>query len=310
MQKLLTSAVVLAMALGSATFAQAPQPTGILKAEPVSGSPLLKAASMAWWKDRLVIADRGGNRLLVFQPPDRFETLRKIENPGGVAVDPEGRLIVTTRNPDRLLRLLPDRDEELAKGNEGTPHYLASHPKGYVYWTGFPDGGTRSLSPKGAATVLEPRIGHTFGIALAPKKDALFVTSKLPDLNRRSVWRFPLAEDGSVSGAGTVYFSTHELEPKLKELPAPQDGSKSLAGWIGRVQGLAIDAAGNFYIAGAEAHTSGSAVAVISPSGKEVRTMILNVPRNISSLCLGGAEGNVLYITGAGEYKLHAVALR
>ena len=155
----------------------------------------------------------------------------------------------------------------------------------------------------------KPHIVHTFGIALSPKKDALFVTSKVPNLDRRAVWKFPLDSDGSVSGAGEMFLTTHNLQPSFPELPPSQDGNKSLAGWIGRVQGLAIDGEGRFYIAGAEAHTSGSAVAVISSSGKEVQAMILNVPRNISSLCLGGADGKTLFITGAGEYRLHHIQL-
>ena len=82
--------------------------------------------------------------------------------------------------------------------------------------------------------------------------------------------------------------------------------NKTLLGWIGRVQGLAIDRAGNFYIAGAESHTSGSAIAVIRPDGKEVCAMILDVPRNIASLALSGDE-RTLYVSGAGEYRLHHV---
>jgi len=88
------------------------------------------------------------------------------------------------------------------------------------------------------------------------------------------------------------------------DLPAAKDGGKSLLGWVGRVQGLAIDAHGNFNLAGAEAHTSGAAITVITPDGKSVRAMILNVPGNISSLALGGPKGTTLYIAGSGSSLL------
>lgn len=100
-----------------------------------------------------------------------------------------------------------------------------------------------------------------------------------------------------------------DLKPDLPKLPAAKDGAANLLGWVGRLQGLAVDRLGNIYIAGAESHTSGEAVAVLSPDGKKVVAMILGVPRNISGLAFGGADGRTLYITGAGEYRLHRVRL-
>lgn len=283
-------------------------PNGILKAEEIAASPLLKAAQLTWDKDRLLIADRGGNRLLAFQTPDKFDEIRKIENPGGVAIDSRGRMIVATRNPDRLLRFGPDGEESLGGDRVGTPHHVLAHPSGVLFWTGFPDGGTRSLDLKGNVASLKPAIGHTFGMAFSPKRDALYVTSKLPDPGRRELWRFPLEADGTV-GRGEVFLKTIDLEPKFSDLPPAKDGAKSLVGWVGRVQGLAIDAHGNIYLAGAEAHTSGSAVAVITPDGKSVRAMILNVPPNISSLALGGPKGTTLYIAGSGASRLYRFEL-
>lgn len=288
---------------------EVPGPTGILRAQEVAGGPLLKAAQMTWAKDRLLIADRGGNRILAFRPPDQFEVIRKIDNPGGIALDARGQMIVASRNPNRLVRFAADKEEDLAGDRVGTPHHVLVHPSGAIFWTGFPDGGTRSLDPKGQTAIHEPRILHTFGIALSPKADALFVTSKGPDPAHRTVWRFPLDADGK-PGRGEAFFKTRNLEPKLADLPAAKDGGKSLLGWIGRVQGLAIDAHGNFYIAGAEAHTSGAAVAAIAPDGKSVRAMILNVPGNVSSLALGGPNGTTLYIAGSGASHLFCVELK
>lgn len=286
-----------------------PGPRGILKAEEVPDSPVFKAAQMTWSKDRLLIADRGNNRIVAFRPPGTFEDIRKIDGPGGVAIDARGSMIVATRNPDRLIRFGPDGEESLGGDRVGTPHHVLAHPSGVLFWSGFPDGGTRSLDLKGNVTSLKPSIGHTFGIALSPKRDALFVTSKLPDPGRRAVWRFPLEADGSV-GRGEEFLKTGDLEPKFPDLPPAKDGGKSLLGWVGRVQGLAIDAHGNFYIAGAEAHTSGAAVAVVTPDGKTVRAMILGVPQNVSSLALGGPDGTTLYIVGSGPSRLYRVELQ
>jgi len=285
-------------------------PVGIYEAEAVAASPKLLASGMVWWQDRLIIADRGGKRLLAFTPPDRFETFVELRNPVGVAVDPDGNLIVTEKDVvNHLLRVKADRSvEKIAAENVSTPHFVAVHRKGVIYWSGFPDSSARSLTPGGQPTVHQPRIGHTYGIALSPKQDTLYVTSKLPNPEQRAVWRFPVDDAGQL-GKGEEFFKVQNLEPRLDKLPAARDGAKSLLGWLGRLQGLTLDRQGNFYLAGSESHTSGEAVAVVSPDGKKVLAMILGVPRNISSLAFGGADRRTLFITGAGEYRLHQVRL-
>lgn len=95
----------------------------------------------------------------------------------------------------------------------------------------------------------------------------------------------------------------------LAELPPAADGSDALRGWVGRLQGLAVDRLGFIYVGGAESHTSGSAVAVFTPDGRELAAMIVGVPRNVSGLAFGGADGRTLFITGAGEYPLYQARL-
>ncbi len=284
-------------------------PSGIYTAEEVPGSPKMAASGMVWWKDKLVIADRGGKRLVTFTAPDKFETLHEVPVPVGLAVDPDGNLILTEKDPARIVRIKPDGTSTvLADKDVGTPHFVAVHKSGRVFWSGFPDGGTRSVVPGGTVSVYTPKIGHTYGVGLSPKQDWLYVASKLPDAKSRAVWRFPLDADGK-PGEGEVFFKVQDLKPDLPKLPAAKDGAEHLLGWVGRLQGLTVDKLGYIYIAGAESHTSGEAVAVISPDGKKVVAMILGVPRNISGLAFGGKDGRTLFITGAGDYRLHQVQL-
>ena len=269
----------------------------------------MTAAGMAWWNGKLVIADRGGKRLVAFTPPDKFETVREGLVPVGLAVDPDGNLILTERDPNRVVRIKADGTSSvLAEKDVGTPQFVTVHKSGRVFWSGFPDAGTRSVAPKGEVEVLSPRIGHTYGVGLSPKQDYLYVASKLPNPELRAVWRFPLDADGKPA-RGEALFKVQDLKPELEKLPAAKDGGANLLGWVGRLQGLAVDGLGNIYIAGAESHTSGEAVAVVSPDGKKVIAMILGVPRNISGLAFGGTDGRTLFITGAGEYRLHQVKL-
>lgn len=286
-------------------------PAGVYKAEAVASSPKITGSGMAWWGDRLMIADRGGKKLLSFTPPDKFETFAEKLTPVGVAAAPDGSLVVVDRGDDgaRLLRFTADgKRTVLAEEGIGTPQFLAAHSSGTLYWSGFPDGGVKTLAPGGKPTALPVKIGHTYGVALSPKQEWLYVSSKLPNADRRGVWRFPLDAKG-VPGEAEFFLKVQALEPDVPDLPAAKDGAKSLLGWVGRIQGIAVDALGNLYIAGAESHTSGEAVAVVSSDGKKVVAMILGVPRNVSGLAFGGADGRTLYITGAGEYPLHQVRL-
>lgn len=290
-------------------FGSGAETAGVYTAEVVAGSPTLAAGGMAWWKDRLIIADRGGKRLVAFTPPDTFETLREGLVPVGLATDPDGNLVLVERDPNRVVCIKADGTSSvIAEENVGTPQFVTVHRSGRVCWTGFPDAFARSVMPGGAVEVLSPKIGHTFGIGLSPKQDWLYVSSKLPHADGRAVWRFPIAEDGKI-GTGAAFFKTPDLKPQLENLPPAKDGNETLLGWVGRLQGLAVDRQGNVYIAGAESHTSGEAVAVISPDGTKVVAMILGVPRNVSGLAFGGPDGRTLYITGAGEYRLHKVLL-
>ncbi|MCE9568154.1 MAG: SMP-30/gluconolactonase/LRE family protein [Planctomycetes bacterium] len=304
-----TTIVILLLVAATPAQADDVAPAGVYTAEEVPGSPKMTAAGMVWWKDRLIIADRGGKRLVAFTPPDKFEPLREVPQPVGLAVDQENNLILTEKDPPRIVRIKPDGTEKiLADTDVGTPHFVTVHKSGRIFWSGFPDGGTRSLNADGKVTILKPRIGHTYGIGTSPKQDFLYVASKLPNADVRAVWRFPLDPDGK-PGDGEVFFKTKDLKTDLPKLPAAKDGAETLVGWVGRLQGLAVDQLGNVYIAGAESHTSGEAVAVVSPDGKKVIAMILGVPRNVSGLAFGGKDGRTLYITGAGEYRLHQIPL-
>lgn len=316
--------VVAVSLLPVAGRAAEPEPVaGVYTAEVVKDSPVLTASGLAWWNGRLVVADRVPKLLRAFTPPDRFEDFKTLTHPVGVAVDPDGHLVVTEKEPNVLYRVARFKadggDETLveskvdlkqAPDGVGTPHFVAVHPNGTLYWSGFPDGGTRYLLPGAKeVTVAQPRVVHTYGIGLSPKHDWLYVASKIPNPDRRGVWRFPVDKAGKL-GPGEFFLPIDQFKTgHLKGLPPAQDGSDSLKGWVGRLQGLAVDRLGYIYVGGAEGHTSGAAVAVFAPDGKTLAAMIVGVPRNVSGLAFGGADGRTLFIAGAGESKLHQVRL-
>lgn len=297
--------------------------SGVYHAEQVKGSPRLTASGLAWWGGKLIIADRVPRKLRTFTPPDGWGEFKTLTHPVGLAVDPRGRLIVTEKEPNVLYRVARFEkgggEETLARGTKdvkkepdgvGSPHFVAAHPNGTIYWSGFPDGGTRYLLPGAKkVSVASPRIVHTYGIGLSPRHDWLYVNSKIPNPDGRGTWRFPVNKDGSL-GNGEFFIQVSRFKTThLKGLPKAKDGSDALKGWVGRLQGLAVDKLGYIYVGGAESHTSGAAVAVFTPDGKELAAMIVGVPRNISGLAFGGKDGRTLFIAGAGEYRLFQARL-
>lgn len=306
--------------------------SGVYFAEKIEASPHFVAAGMAWWKGRLIIANREPPALHAFTLPDKYEVVKELTRPVGVAVDPENRLVFTEKEDKvlyRLARLTADGEiEDLVKESNvenkqpaptsvGTPQFVAVHPNGTIYWSGFPGGGTRYLLPGAKEVgVASPGIIHTYGIGLSPEHDWLYVNTKIPDANRRGTWRFPVNKDGSL-GKGEFFIAIDQFTTShLTDLPPAKDGSDKLLGWVGRLQGLAVDRLGYIYVAGAESHHSGAAVAVFTPDGKELAAMIvakpnteLGIPTNISGLAFGGEDGRTLYMTGAGKYRLYRVQL-
>jgi len=323
---------VVSVAFAPAGAAEDRPVSGVYFAEQVESSPEFQAAGMAWWNGRLIIANREPPALYSLTPPGTFEVFKELTRPVGVAVDANDRLVFTEKEDKSLYRLarcaadgaVETLLEEVGVDNArpgpaglGTPHFLGVHPNGTIYWSGFPNGGTRYLLPGAKeVAVATPPIVHTFGIALSPGRDWLYVSSKIPNPNLRAIWRFPVDQDGRL-GEGEQFITIDQFTTThLEGLPPAKDGSDKLLGWVGRLQGVAVDRLGFIYVAGAEAHHSGSAVAVFSPDGKTLAAMIVGkpdakrgIPTNISGLAFGGADGRTLFIAGAGKYRLFHVRL-
>ena len=332
--------VLLAVSTSRAAESKETPVSGVYFAEKIEASPHFIAKGMAWWNGRLLIANREPAELHAFTPPDKFELFKAdgLTNPFGVAVDSQGRLLLTENKDEvlyRLARISKDGTETTLLKETGvnhrnknpktglcTPLMLATHPNGTIYWSGYPSTGTRYLLPGKADFSLEdvkiasPHVGHSYGIGLSPGHDWLYVTSQLPDPPNRGVWRFPVNKDGSM-GKGEYFIAVDQFTTShLENLPAAKDKSDKLLGWLGRIHGLAVDRLGYIYIGGSHGKPSGSAVAVFTPDGKKLAAMIvgdpkveMGLPSNIYGLAFGGADGRTLFISGMGKYRIYQVRL-
>ena len=140
------------------------------------------------------------------------------------------------------------------------PDYQAPAPR--------PQSATRlyRLAPGATtATVIDASRNQPNGVTLSPDGNTLYLTAA------DGLYRYPVAVDGAV-GTGT------------KIVPS-----------IGSGDGMAVDCAGNLYVAG------NATVVVVAPSGVVLGT--INVPgvQATTNAAFGGADHKTLYITALGS---------
>lgn len=123
------------------------------------------------------------------------------------------------------------------------------------------------IDPDGRATRLEDSMGTTNGLCLSPDERTLYVNESV----QRNVWRYDVAEDGSVSN-------------KRLLIAFPDFG----------MDGMKCDRDGNLYIA---RHGKGT-IAVVSPEGDLIREVTLT-GKLCTNLAFGGADGRTVVVTMA-----------
>lgn len=147
------------------------------------------------------------------------------------------------------------------------------------YQTGSPNNGVYRVSPTGdVATIATFDSAHPNGIGLSPKADALYVT---------------LTEDPNADGGATsVVPSIVKYEVKADGSTGPGTKFAELPPVNSTPDGLAVDTAGNVYVATA------AGIVVFSSTGTKLGT--LATPKFATNLTFGGADGKTLYIAAKG----------
>jgi gluconolactonase len=206
----------------------------------------------------------------------------------GLAVDPQGRLVMCEHGDRRISRLEVGGgkrtlvDSYLGK-RLNSPNDLVFKSNGDLYFTdppyGLPRGaddprrelefcGVYRLSTDGELTLLTGEMTRPNGIAFSPDERTLYVSQS--DL-RRAVWMAFLVKDDGTLGAGQVFYDATSLAGELSGLP---DGMK-----VDRAGNLFATGPGGVYIFASD----GSALGRIDTGGKTAN-------------CAWGDDGSVLYI--------------
>ncbi|MCH7977622.1 MAG: SMP-30/gluconolactonase/LRE family protein [Acidobacteria bacterium] len=211
----------------------------------------------------------------------------------GIAMDPQGRLVVSAMGDRQIVRLEEDgRRTVLASHYEGkrlnSTNDLVYKSNGSLYFTDPPSGlRNGDTDPKkelpyndvfllkdGKLVLLNQDVPHPNGLAFSPDEKYLYVAG----LRTRTIMRFDVQPDDTLAN-GRVFV---DMSPDKA---------------IGNPDGMKVDQQGNVYCSGA------GGIWVISPQGKHLGTLVF--PERSANMVFGDADGKSLYVTArAGLYRI------
>ena len=240
--------------------------------------PLAPPGGIEFLEGPVWLAERGvlllsewndGHRILQLTPPQAVEVFLPSSRSNGLLITPDAQsLLLVREEPQSSLSRLSLADkmlEPLVEDFEGTgfvqPNDLAMRADGTVFFTDYQTGRLYRRAVDGTVSLVASR-PHANGVALSPDETALYLNSDALTI------AFPLAADSTL-GEG-----------------------ENLATGLSGADGLAIDCAGNVYIA----QNQGGAVVVVSRAG-EALGEIGDLPQTVTNAAFGGPERKTLYIT-------------
>jgi gluconolactonase len=199
----------------------------------------------------------------------------------GLAVDSAGQMWGANHKTGAISRIsLPDgKVSDVVTGYGGvrfdSPNDLAIRSDGTIYFSD-PDYQAPAMRPqtktrlyrvaKGTttATVIDEDRSEPNGVTLSPAEDTLYVSGS------DGVFAYPVMADGSV-------------------------GQKARYGNVANGDGMAVDCAGNLYVA------SNTAVIVLGAKGTELGRLAVSGVQSVTNVAFGGPKRTTLYITALGS---------
>jgi sugar lactone lactonase YvrE/predicted esterase len=254
--------------------------------QPAIESPVSPAGLAVNSRGELLFPDSSGGGLHRLKPDGSLD--RFLPNGKGVAalaLGPDGRLHAVTRG-GRVIRY-DDRGKSatLAEGVRGNALVVAANGSCYVTEPGR-NGAASSkvwrIPPNGRKTLADTGPFSAGGVALSPDQTLLYVA------DRRSHWVYStqIQPDGSLQHRQAYYW-----------LHVPDTSDDSGAG------GMCVDRDGRLYVA------TNLGIQVCDQAGRV--NCILPLPGGaVTSLCLGGENGETLFAVSGGKLYRRKLAVR
>lgn len=240
--------------------------------------PITPPGGISFLEGPVWLAERGvllfsewnaGHRILQLTPPQAVEVFMPATGSNGLALTPDGKsLLMVTEMPAAgvsRVNLADKAVQRLAQNYNGQafvqPNDLVVRADGIIYFTDYQAGRLYRRALDGALSIISS-LPRSNGVAVSPDEKTLYLNADTHTV------KYPLAPDGT-AGEGT-----------------------DLASGLSGADGLAIDCAGNVYIA----QNSGGAVVVVSAAGARLGE-IGGLPRTVTNAAFGGPDRQTLYIT-------------
>lgn len=253
-----------------------------------------------WLGDALYVSEMGPDsytsqdsnikksRILKVTPSGQTSIFIADSGSNGLASDADGNIVAAVHKDGSITRFaMPSGTPAPIVGmymgaRFNSPNDLAIHSNGTIYFSDpsfqapntLPQAATRVYRVAAGGQTAEPipsaSMPDTFnnpnGVTLSLAEDYLYVAASTGR-------RYPVMSDGTL-GAGADY--------------APLDGG----------DGLAVDCAGNLYVA----KSNQPNVVVYKPDGSMIGQVTADV-QAVTNVAFGGADGKTLYVTGLGNNK-------
>lgn len=242
-----------------------------------------------WREGRLYASDFYTRRVLAFEPSGSYQTVVEVEGqPSGLGWDPQGRMLISSMNDQKLLRLEDGQLSEVAdlgKWTDGPANDMVVDAKGRAYVGNFGDltqlGRTNlvRVDPDGSVSHAAEDLYFPNGSCITPDGRTFLVAETFAG----RISAFDIAPDGTLSNrrvwaAFSDPVDAKDLDEAVRLLPILPDG-------------MCLDAEGCLWVACAKGNG-----AYRVREGGELLEKVETGDQAVFAAMLGGDDGKTLFL--------------
>jgi sugar lactone lactonase YvrE len=253
--------------------------------QPVASGLAFADAPSSDHEGNFYFCDMRGDRAGLYRiAPDGKQTRVSSESVSGAKLGPDGRFYACQGANNRIIAIDPKTGAVTTIVEGVRPNDLVVTHKGHLYFTETGKKAVWLVNPRtGDKRVVDEGITAPNGIALSPDQGTLAVS----DSRGRHVWTFRIEADGSLSARAPYMTLRTEMDPNATS----PDGRSPVYQTVSRGDGMSADASGRWFV------SSALGVQVFDPTGRECGLLPKPSDKGMTSVCIGGPNGEYLYAT-------------